>query len=77
MNRRPASSLFASILLIVQLLMAPFTHAESIPAGDAGCSGTAQQHARAAAGKVVVDCLQMSADAGGHGMPSRNDANNE
>lgn len=59
---RPASSLFASILLIVQLLMAPFAHTQAMPAGDAGCAGMSQDDSPSAAG----DCAQMSTDADGH-----------
>jgi hypothetical protein len=66
MTRRPASSLFASILLIGQLLMAPFAHAEAMPAGDAGCAGMAQDHAPSATDEGAGDCAQMSDDADGH-----------
>lgn|SRR5512141_2124927 len=65
MTRRPAASLFASILLIVQLLMAPFAHTEAMAANDAGCAGMAQQEAPASAGRAVGDCGRMSTDAGG------------
>jgi hypothetical protein len=66
MTRRPASSLFASILLIAQLLMAPFTHAEAFPSGDDGCAAMAQSHAPAATGSPAGACAQMSTDADGH-----------
>jgi hypothetical protein len=66
MTRRPAASLFASILLIVQLLMAPFAHVEAFPAGDAGCAGMAQPHAPTTADSQAGDCVQTSAHAGGH-----------
>jgi hypothetical protein len=66
MTRRPASSLFASILLIGQLLMAPFAHTEAMPAGDAGCAGMARDDAASAADKGAGDCAQMPADADGH-----------
>jgi hypothetical protein len=66
MTRRPASSLFASILLIAQLLMAPFAHVEAFPSGHAGCAGMAQPHAPTAADSQAGDCAQMSVDADGH-----------
>src|SRR5512140_1597875 len=66
MTRRPAASLFASILLIVQLLMAPFAHVEAFPSGDAGCAGMAQPQAPAAAESQAAHCAQMSTDADGH-----------
>jgi hypothetical protein len=62
MTRRPASPLFASMLLIAQLLMAPFAHTEAVPATDAGCAGMTQDDGPSAAG----DCGQLSTDADGH-----------
>jgi hypothetical protein len=66
MTRRPAASLFASILLIAQLLMAPFAHVEAFPSGDAGCAGMTQLHVPTAADSPTGDCAQMSVDGDGH-----------
>jgi hypothetical protein len=62
----PASSLFVSTLLVLQLVMAPFTHAEAVPARDADCAGTAQAQGPAAMDTAASDCGQMTSDAAGN-----------
>ena len=66
MIRRPASSLLASALLIAQLLMAPFAHAEPIPAGDADCPGMPQGQTPTSMDTGASDCSHMATDAAGH-----------
>lgn len=61
MNRRPLSPYFASLLLVLQLLMAPFTHAEAIPSGDVNCAGMTQDGAMS---MDAGDCDHMTANAG-------------
>jgi len=60
MTRRPLSPYFASLLLVLQLLMAPFTHAEANRPGDVGCAGMTQNGAMS---MDAGDCAQMAADA--------------
>jgi hypothetical protein len=69
MSRGPVSSLFASALLIVQLLVAPFAHGEFTPAGEADCHGVSQEQAPSATDSGADDCSQMSAGDHGHCLP--------
>ena len=62
MTRRPLSPYFASLLLLLQLLMAPFTHAEAIPSGDVDCAGMSQDGATS---MDAGDCAHMAADTEG------------
>jgi len=57
MTRRPLSPYFASLLLVLQLVTAPFTHAEASPAGDADCAGMTQG---AAMSMDAHDCAHMT-----------------
>jgi hypothetical protein len=72
MVRRSVSSLLLAALLIVQLVMAPFTHAEAIPASNADCAGIARAHVADAMDAGASDCAQLASDAyedchhGGH-----------
>src|SRR5512143_1591945 len=66
MNRRPVSTLFAALLLIAQLMVAPFVHAEVSPTGDAGCAGMSHGGVQAGAELGASDCAQMAIDASGH-----------
>ena len=58
MRRRP-SPYFASLLLVLQLLMAPFTHAEVIPGGDVDCASLSHDGAM---NMDAEDCAHMAAD---------------
>jgi hypothetical protein len=62
MTRRPSSPYFASLLVVLQLLLAPFTHAEANPSGDAGCAGMTQDGAMSMG---AADCAHMTADTDG------------
>ena len=62
MTRRSSSPYFASLLLVLQLLMAPFAHAEANPSGDADCAGMRQDGATS---MVAGDCAHMTADTNG------------
>jgi len=62
MTRRSLSPYFASLLLVLQLLLAPFTHAEANASGDAGCAGTAQDDAMSMG---AGDCAHMTANKDG------------
>jgi hypothetical protein len=63
MARRAWSPCFASLLLVLQLSMAPFTHADANSAVDAGCAGMVQD---GAAGMAAGDCSHLDADADGN-----------
>lgn len=63
MARRAWSPYFASMLLVLQLLMAPFTHAEARPAGEADCAGLTQG---GAASMAAGDCTHVDADTDGN-----------
>jgi hypothetical protein len=62
MTRRSWSPYFASLLLVLQLLMAPFAHAEVNPSGDEGCAGMALE---AAMSMGAGDCAHMTAGTDG------------
>ena len=62
MTRRSTSPYFASLLLILQLLMAPFTHAGVMPADDVDCAGMMQDGAMSLG---AGDCAHMTADTDG------------
>jgi len=57
MTRRSSSPYFASLLVILQLLLAPLTHAEVTASGDMDCSGMTQDRAMS-----MGDCSHMTAD---------------
>jgi hypothetical protein len=60
MTRRSFSPYFASLLVVLQLLMAPFTHAEVTAAsGDMDCASMTQAGAMSMA---AGDCAHMTAD---------------
>jgi hypothetical protein len=62
MTRRSLSPCFATLLLVLQLLMAPFTHAEADPSGKADCAGMTQDGAM---GMDAGDCAHMTANTDG------------
>jgi len=62
MTRRPLSPYLASLLLVLQLLMAPFTHAGVKPSGDVDCPGMGQDVAMS---MDAGDCAHMAADTEG------------
>jgi hypothetical protein len=62
MTRQSSSPYVASLLLVLQLLMAPFAHAEVNPSGDADCAGMTQD---GATGMAAGDCAHMSVDTQG------------
>jgi len=66
MTRRSSSPYFASLLLILQLLMAPFTHAGVMPADDVDCAGMMQGGAMSMG---AGDCAHMTADTDGGCQP--------
>jgi len=53
------------MLLMVQLLVAPFAHVEAFPGSDAGCEGMTHAQSSAAADTASGDCAQMAPDADG------------
>jgi hypothetical protein len=63
MARQSASLVLVSALLIMHLVMAPFTHAEAIPASDADCAGMAHVQGPTAMDAGASDCAQMASDA--------------
>jgi hypothetical protein len=65
MTRQPASLALVSALLIMQLVMAPFTQAEATPASDADCADMAQAQGPTAMDTGASDCAQMASDADG------------
>lgn len=62
MTGRSWSPYFASLLLVLQLLLAPFAHAEVTASGDVGCAGMAQDGVM---GMDAGDCARMTVDTGG------------
>jgi len=62
MTRRSLSPCFASLLLVLQLLMAPFAHAEVNPSGDEVCAGMALEGAMSMG---AGDCAHMTSDTDG------------
>jgi hypothetical protein len=62
MPHRRLSPYFASLLLVLQLLMAPFTHAEAVVSGNVDCAGMAQDGAMSMG---AGDCAHMTAGADG------------
>ena len=59
MNRRPPLPYVASLLLVLQLLIAPSTYAEVTPSSDVDCAGMTQ------GGRMsmdAADCDDMTAD---------------
>jgi len=64
---RTVSSFLASVLLVVQLVSAPFSHAGVVAPGDGDCAGMAMQHQPSMAGNDAdADCGHMSIDAREH-----------
>lgn len=62
MTRRSSSPYFASLLLVLQLLLAPFTHAEMNVSDDVDRAGMTQESAmRMGAG----DCAHVTVDTDG------------
>jgi hypothetical protein len=59
MTHRAFSLCFASLLLVLQLLMAPFTHAGVKPSGDVDCPNMRQDGAMS---MDAGDCAHMAAD---------------
>jgi hypothetical protein len=66
MTRRSTSPYFASLLLVLQLLMAPFTHAEVMPADAVDCADIMQGGAMSMG---TGDCAHMTADTDGGCQP--------
>ena len=62
MTRWSSSPYFASLLVVLQLLMAPFAHAEVSPSGVEGCAGMALE---GAISMGAGDCAHMTADTDG------------
>jgi len=75
MAHRSTSPYFASLLLVLQLLMAPFTHAEVMPADAVDCADIMQAGAMSMG---TGDCAHMTADTDGgcaqDGRPCRSHA---
>jgi hypothetical protein len=61
MNSRTASSVFASVLLVLQLLSAPFSHAGALTATGDDCARMQQQ--ATTVGHADVDCGHMATSA--------------
>ncbi len=62
MTLRSMSPYFASLLVILQLVMGPFTHAEASASGDLGCAGMMQGGAM---NMGAGDCAHMTVGADG------------
>jgi hypothetical protein len=62
MTHRALSPYLASLLLVFQLLVAPFSHAEVNSSSDADCPGMAQDGAMS---MDAGDCTHMAADTEG------------
>lgn len=62
MTRRSSSPYFASLLVVLQLLMAPFAHAAVNPFGDEACAGMAVDGGMSMG---AGDCAHMTADTDG------------
>jgi hypothetical protein len=62
MTRRASSPYFAALLVVMQLLVAPFSHAEVSAPGAVDCAGMAQGGAMSMG---AGDCAHMAADTGG------------
>lgn len=62
MTLRSMSPYFASLLVILQLVMGPFTHAEASASGDLDCAGMMQGGAM---NMGAGACAHMTADADG------------
>lgn len=64
---RTVSTVFASILLVIQLVSAPFTHAMGMPSGADACCDTPVVHGAPAAGHDVdAGCERMTSDPSHH-----------
>ena len=62
MTRRASSPYFASLLVVLQLLLAPFAHAEVMPSDDVDCAGMLQGGAMS---MDAGDCAHMTIDTDG------------
>ena len=62
MTRRSSSPYVASLLVVLQLLLAPFTHAEAMPSDDVDCTGMTQGGAMSMG---AGDCAHMTVDTDG------------
>jgi len=62
MTRRSLSPYFVSLLVVLQLLLTPFTHAATGPSGDEDCAGMTPGSGMS---MDAVDCAHMTADTNG------------